>query len=63
MIGRIEIRHPQTLELAGLGANTLHVVAPDQRLVVFDLGDAIARHSLTDSFVAIDTLAQDASRD
>jgi hypothetical protein len=43
-----------------------HVSAPgreNQRLVIFDLRDAIPRHLLNDSFVALDTLASSASGD
>src|SRR5439155_230038 len=44
-------------------ANALDVLPSNERLVVFDLGDAIVRHSFNESFVALDTLASCASGD
>ena len=45
VISRIEIHHAQTLELPCLLANAFHVFASDERLVIFDLRDAVTRHS------------------
>ena len=63
VIGRIEIRHPQIFELAGLLSNSLDPFAPNQRSVIFNLRDAVLRHFLNDSFAAGDTLASCASGD
>src|SRR5207237_7014549 len=63
VIGRIEIRHPQIFELAGLLSNSLDPFAPNQRSVIFNLRDAVLRHFLNDSFAAGDTLASYASGD
>src|SRR5207248_11017359 len=63
VIGRIEIRHPQAFELAGLLSNSLDPFAPNQRSVIFNLRDAVLRHFLNDSFAAGDTLASYASGD
>src|SRR6266480_5053790 len=63
VIGRIEISHPQAFELPGFLANAVNVLASNERLVIFNLGDAIPRHLLNDSFTAVDTLASIASGD
>jgi hypothetical protein len=43
--------------------NGLDVFLPNERFVIFELRDAILRHSFTESFVALDTLASRASGD
>ena len=63
VVGRIEIRYPESLELARLLSNSLNLLLSDERLVIFDLGDAMTRHLLSDSFAEGDTLAADASGD
>ena len=63
VIGRIEIGYAQIFELPGLLTDTLDFFASNERLVVFNLCDAITRHCLSDSFAVADTLANRASGD
>ena len=63
VIGRIEISHAQAFELPGFLANAVNVLASNERLVIFNLSNAITRHLLKDSFTAADTLASIASGD
>ena len=46
VVGRIEIRHAQSLEQARLLANALDIFSSNERLVIFELSNAIMRHSL-----------------
>ena len=46
VVGRIEIRHAQSLEQARLLANALDIFSSNEQLVIFELSNAIMRHSL-----------------
>src|SRR5438094_2994551 len=63
VIGRIEIGHAQAFELPGFLADAVNVLASNERLLIFNLSNAITRHLLNDSFTAADTLASIASGD